>query len=102
MLNSSKTWPHRANLTTVLISAPQKYPENALKAQFPWNSFKIVDLCYLQKKDRIVYQNIWKNNHVPGFNMAAFVFQKLKKYPIYSRSDLSEFVEVYQYENSSF
>jgi len=45
ILNSSKTWPHRENLTTVLKSAPLNYPENALKLQSPWNSFKIVDLC---------------------------------------------------------
>ena len=44
ILNSSKTWPDRENLTTVLKSAPQNYPENALKPQSPWNSFKIVDL----------------------------------------------------------
>ena len=45
ILNSSKTWPHRENLTTVLKSAPQNYAENGLKPQSPWNSVKIVDLC---------------------------------------------------------
>jgi len=52
ILNSSKTWPHRENLTTVLKSAPQNYPENALKPQSPWNSFKIVNLCNLHKLTR--------------------------------------------------
>ena len=67
ILNSSKTWPHRGNLTTVLKSAPQNYPENALTPQSPWNSFKIVDLCYwwkenLRRAKKIVdalCQSIW-------------------------------------------
>jgi len=32
------------NLTTVLKSAPQNYPKNALEPQSPRNSFKTVEL----------------------------------------------------------
>jgi len=46
IINSPKTWPLIENLTTVLKSTRQNYPENSFKSQSPRNSFKIVELCY--------------------------------------------------------
>jgi len=51
--NSSKTWSHRENLTTVLKSAPQNYPENDLKSQTQQNSFKIVELWIADIKNEL-------------------------------------------------
>ena len=42
--NTSKTRPNKKNLTTVLKSASQNYPQNAVKPESPRNSFKIVEL----------------------------------------------------------
>ena len=46
IINSSKTSPLVENLTTVLKSTPQNYPENSLKSRPPRNPLKNVELCY--------------------------------------------------------
>ena len=77
--NSSKTRPLRKYQTTFLKSAPQNYPQNALKPQSPRNSFKIVELCKRYKLRPIIFvlKKIYSRNLVYSTKAAQNLNDKI-------------------------